>query len=268
MNIEFLRRRFAKGLMVASLAMVPVACGDDPTGPGGGGAATSVSLSISVPAAAPAPAIVPEFPFDIVFSDGASTLTLTRVAMVLRDVDLEQEFGECDDLPGQSDDDDCEEFETGPFIIELPMDGAVETVLAISDVPAATYDELEFKVHKPEDDTAGDLDFLSRNPDFRDVSIRVEGDFDGQAFVYETDLNAEQEVRLSPPLVVTDGASVNVTFSVDVSTWFRAFDGSLIDPATANKGLINEEIVEDNIEASIDVFEDDDHDGHDDSSDD
>ncbi len=258
MIIEQLRLGSMKAVMLAGLAMVPVACGDDATGPGT--AAPSISLSVSIPASAPTPAITSGISFDRVFMDGASTLTLTRVAMVLRDVELEQEFGECDDLPDMIED-DCEEFETGPFLLELPMDETVQTVFAISDVPLGTYDELEFKVHKPEDAVEGDTSFLTLNPDFVDVSIRVEGDFDGTPFVYESDLNAEQEAQLNPPLVVTDGTSLNITFSVDVATWFRAADGSLIDPATANKGELNEGIVEENIKASIDIFEDDDKDG-------
>lgn len=262
MMIEQLRLRSSKAMMLVALAMVPVACGDDATGLGN--SSPSISLSVSIPASAPTPAITSGISFDRVFMDGASTLTLTRVAMVLRDVELEQEFGECEDLPDVIDD-DCEEFETGPFLLELPMDASVQTAFAISDVPLATYDELEFKVHKPEDAVDGDTSFLTLNPDFVGVSIRVEGDFDGTPFVYESDLNAEQETQLSPPLVVTDGASINVTFSVDVSSWFRALDGSLIDPVTANKGELNEGIVEENIIASIDIFEDDDHDGDDDS---
>ena len=271
MMTEILRLRSTKAILVAAMALAPVACGDDATGPGSTASPDSgsaaVTLSAGVPATAPSAAIAPAFPFDIVFSDGASTLTLTRVAIVLRDIELEEQFDECDDISG-SDDDGCEEFESGPFILELPLDGTVGNAITVTNVPAGTYDELEFKVHKPEDDTPAGLDFLSRNPDFRDVSIRVEGDFDGLAFVYETDLNEEQEIPLSPPLVVTDGASLNLTFSVDVATWFRTAGGSLIDPASANKGQPNEQLVEDNIEASIDIFEDNDRDGHDDSSDD
>lgn len=271
MITEIFSLRGTKAVLVVAMALAPVACGEDAMGPGSigtaGAGSGTVTLSVGVPAATSSAAIVPAFPFDIEFSDGASTLTLTRVAIVLRDIELEKQFDECDDISG-SDDDGCEEFESGPFILELPLDGAVENAITVSNVPAGTYDELEFKVHKPEDDTSSDFDFLARNPDFRDVSIRVEGDFDGLAFVYETDLNERQEIPLSPPLVVTDGTSLNITFSVDVATWFRTPGGLLIDPASANKGQPNEQLVEDNIEASIDIFEDNDRDGHDDSSDD
>ena len=40
--------------------------------------------------------------------------------------------------------------------------------------------------------------------------------------------------------------------------------GNLVDPATANADGPNEELVENNIQRSLNVFEDDDHDGEDD----
>lgn len=47
---------------------------------------------------------------------------------------------------------------------------------------------------------------------------------------------------------------------IDVGTWFRAADGSLLDPDSANKSGENENIVANNIKASIDAFEDHDRD--------
>jgi len=100
------------------------------------------------------------------------------------------------------------------------------------------------------------------------VSIRVEGTFDGETFVYLTDLNEDQEYALVPPLEVTESTGpVNLTLSIDVTTWFVTSGGSLIDPTSANKGGANENLVEDNIEGSIEIFEDDDRDGDDDSDD-
>ncbi len=72
----------------------------------------------------------------------------------------------------------------------------------------------------------------------------------------------------SLPLVVEEGAQpTNVTLLIDVTTWFVALDGSLIDPRTAGNGGPNEGLVEDNIRASIDGFEDEDEDGEDDDDD-
>ncbi|MDH3734635.1 MAG: hypothetical protein OEU54_13990, partial [Gemmatimonadota bacterium] len=156
-------------------------------------------------------------------------------------------------------DDDCE-FEVGPFLLELPLDGTTETQIQLDDVRPGRYDELEFDIHKPDDDTAGDLDFIAVHPDFRDVSIRVEGTYNGQSFLYLTDLNEEQEIDLVPPIVVGGGETVQVTLALDVGGWFRRGDGSLVDPATANKGGPNEDLVEDNIESSIELEDDEDDD--------
>lgn len=265
----------AAGALLALIVAVG-ACGDDatagPTGPTGGtGGATEGTVTLSMGTAATTSSSTAAFRLssmnaDLELGDGASTLVLSRVALVLRDIELERQFDDCDDS-GTSND-SCEEFDAGPRIFDLPLDGSVDNVISLSGVPADVYDELEFKVHKPEDDTAEDLAFIQANPRFDGVSILVEGTFDGAPFAYTSDLNEEQEMPLQPPLEVGAGSEVNLTFSVDVDGWFRRADGSLVDPATANKGGPNEQLVEDNIEASIDIFEDSDHDGQDDSDDD
>ena len=84
----------------------------------------------------------------------------------------------------------------------------------------------------------------------------------GQDFVFESDLSVEQELDLIPALTVEDATtSTNITIFVDVDSWFRDGLGGLIDPATANEGLVNEELVEDNIENAMEAFEDEDEDG-------
>ncbi len=256
-------------LTLCSLVLVLAACDDSGTQLTGPGANTpgSVSLSIAAPASGGAAMAAGGAMFDIVQNDGASELVIQRTALVLREIELERQFDDdCDDhLPGE--DDDCEEFSTGPMILELPMDGSVDHVVTINNVPADTYDEVEFEIHKPEDDTAEDREFIRQNPDFERVSIRVEGTFNGAPFTYLTDLNEDQEYALVPPLVVDGSSAVNLTLSIDVTTWFVALDGSHVNPTSANKGGPNEDLVEDNIERSIEVFEDDDRDGDDDSDD-
>lgn len=197
---------------------------------------------------------------DIVLQDDTHTLEITSVQLVLREIELERlSDDDCDDVPGASD--DCEEFEIGPILLTLPLDGSIVQIVE-AQIPADTYDELEFEIHKPEDDTPEDLAFLAANPTFKGVSIRVEGTFDGEEFVFEQDMDAEQEIDLSPPLTVTEASGpIELTLSLDVTGWFVTANGSLIDPRTANKGGPNEDLVEDNIERSFDVFEDDDLDG-------
>ena len=56
-------------------------------------------------------------------------------------------------------------------------------------------------------------------------------------------------------------ASTNLTIVLDLATWFVDAQGNLIDPDSANKGGNNENLVRDNIKASIEAFEDKDKDG-------
>ncbi len=115
---------------------------------------------------------------DVTFTDGQdNTLILTRVALVVREIELKRQFSpDCDDAgPGS---DDCEKFSTGPMLFELPLDGQVRQVVEIL-VPPDTYDELSFDIHKPSDDTPEDIAFIQQNPTFADISILVEGTFNG-----------------------------------------------------------------------------------------
>ena len=202
---------------------------------------------------------------------GNDTIIVRSAELVLREIELKRvEAQECDNVAGN---DDCDEFETGPVLVALPLGTtATETVVAIDAAPGM-YDELEFEIHKPENDSAGDDAFLAANPTFARISIRVTGTYSHagsrSAFTYESDLNAKQEVLLSPPLTVSEGQPVNVTLRIDISTWFLNGAGTaLVNPATANNGQANEQVVENRIQASIDAFRDDDHNGHDDDTED
>jgi hypothetical protein len=129
------------------------------------------------------------------------------------------------------------------------------------DIPPGTYTEIEFNIHKVEDEPS-DIVFLQQHPEFDGLSIRVMGSFNGNAFLFESDLGVEQELDLVPALVVEEGSgSTNITVFVDIDAWFRDQSGGLIDPDTANEGGPNKSLVEDNIEESMEAFEDDDRSG-------
>src|SRR5204862_7797339 len=86
---------------------------------------------------------------------------------------------------------ECEELEAGPILVDLPL-GGLERMFEAT-VPAGTFDELRFQIHKPSDDgDAADHAFLVAHPDFAGVSIRVKGTFNGTDFTYTSDLNVEQ----------------------------------------------------------------------------
>lgn len=192
---------------------------------------------------------------------GSDTLIIMSAELVLREIELKAvETTDCDVEPEPV---GCEEIELGPELVDLPLTpGAVQRFNV--DIPAGMYSRIDFEVHKVEAGDPRDDAFLLQHPDFDGLSIRVLGTFNSQAFVFETDLNEEQEIDLIPALTVSEGIGVNVTVRVDTDTWFRTLAGDLIDPATANKGGVNEGVVTENIKNSLDAFEDDDRDGQDD----
>ena len=235
----------------------------------------NVSLSLSTrpaPAALAAPAVTGNLAAPAVVAAGDSTvivlgddtLILRSLDVVLLQIEMKRvETSACDDLP---DNGDCEEFAAGPALASFPL-GQTSTVAAVSvAAPAGQYDKLEFQIHRTDTTSSKEASFLAANPTMKNISIRVTGTFSRAGtrsdFVYTSDLDASQEMAL-PPLDVAAGTPANLTIRMDVSTWF-VDAGALIDPATANKGGQNEGVVKNNIEQSIDAFEDDDHDGYDD----
>ncbi|HEX9727540.1 MAG TPA: hypothetical protein VGA37_03415 [Gemmatimonadales bacterium] len=193
---------------------------------------------------------------------GSDSLVISRVQLVLREIELKRaNHDACDSIMG--DDDDCEEFAVGPLLLDLPLNGGVTTSLTVA-IDTGSYDEIEFEIHKPDDDSQADSAFLAQHPDFARTSIRVEGTYNGEPFTYETDLNAEQEIEFVTPLVITDAtAETNVTLRVVLDSWFKTSAGSLVDPRSANHGGANEGLVKDNIRQSFDAFQDQDRDGDD-----
>jgi hypothetical protein len=168
--------------------------------------------------------------------------------------------GGVDDHGGQGrggDDDDADEIRVGPFLVDLTGDALATGGLSkVFDgvVPPGTYRELRVVVDVVPPALAGSDAALA---DMNGKSVIIDGKLDGTAFSFTSSLHAE--ARRETTLVV--GASTaNVTLTVDPSGWFKAADGSRLDPtAPSSKAQI-----EANIKASVDAFDDDDHDGHDD----
>ncbi len=239
------------------LVTITIACGDGTGTQLAGNVAVSVATQ-SPRSSNPAAALSRARAFDDTITSDGDTIIVTRAQLVLREVEFARDETAC----AVENDPSCEDVEFGPVLVELPLvPGAVRQFAA--ELPVGTYVEVEFDVHKPDDDDPQDLDFLQRHPEFVDVSIRVEGTFNGVAFVFISDLNVKQELDLVPPLILEESMATNVTIFVAIDSWFRRVDGTLVDPATANKGGTNENLVRDNIIASFRAFEDQDEDGDD-----
>jgi hypothetical protein len=216
------------------------------------------NVQVSFATQAPAPSAARMALGDTIIENG-NTLVIIRAEIVLREVELKRV--EAADCQGN---DACEEFETGPVLVDLPLGPGAAQRFAL-DIPPGTYDQVEFDIHKPGDDDPADLAFLQAHPDFAEISIRVQGTFNGTAFTFTTDMNVEQRLSLSPALVIIDEtSSTNLTIFVELAAWFRDEDAALINPALANKGGVFESIVRNNIQQSMRAFEDDDDDGADD----
>lgn len=279
----------------AAFAGALAACSDGASGPT---ARSQVRFNLATGSSTAAALLVSD-----TFATDTDTLVLDSVQLVLRDIKFQrvnedacdnEDHDDGDDhdddddsssspsiLPaslhddhGEDDGDDghsdaCESFNAGPYLLDLPLGPEVVKAFSVA-VDTGTYEQVRFKIHKPEDDSgdARDIAFLAAHPEFEKISIRATGTFNGEPFVFTTDLNAKERLALVPPLVVADSMqSVDVTIKVDLSGWFSNGSGGLVNPASGNKGEPNADLVKDNIRDSFHAFRDDDRDGEDDDDD-
>ncbi|MEF8864229.1 MAG: hypothetical protein V5A20_00540 [Salinibacter sp.] len=150
----------------------------------------------------------------------------------------------------------------------LPLESDRPSVVVDTTLPVGAWEEATFEVEEASD--ASVLEGTNFPPD---ASIRAQGSFTPaggteQSFTYITELDAEREIEFEPPIEVTNEEPSNVTFSVDVNAWFRTADSTLVNPAQATADRPFQDLVEENIERSIEGFEDDDRDGEEDENED
>lgn len=237
-------------LTAAMLAIVMSGCKNTPTQPETG----SLSLSLRFLAKTPRAAL-PKSASANAFT-AVDSIRLTRARLVLSKIELESEG-------------DSAEFRSAPMVLELDLSGAMQT-LGVIGVPFGAYNEVEFKIHRVD---SADLAAIppaeqTRFADFLPepfASVILAGvtyaNGAGQPFVYRSDLNAEQEYTLTPPLLVSAiNPAANLTINIDASNWFKDRNGVLLDPADRN----NESQIKNNVKTSFQVYEDDDRDGDDD----
>ena len=193
---------------------------------------------------------------------GTDTVIVRSATLVLRKIELKKvDVAACDAVTNNG---ECEEFETGPTLVSLPLGGTmIAQEVAIAALPA-TYDALEFEIHKPS--ASDDAAFIAANPDFATISIRVTGTYSQagtrSAFTFTSDVDQSEKASLVPAVTVAEGGTLNVTLRVNLSGWFlNAAKTALVDPASANNGQPNQSVVANNIQNSFKAFEDDDHDG-------
>ena len=280
---------------VAALSALALAACESGTGPSSGNmvgvgfqlARTSGATALVAPAAAgPAgsteavgtvPTITTSAAGMRIARDG-DVLLVTKAQLVVRNVKLKSATAVCsddddDETTGRSsssssgsssrdDDDDCAEIRVGPYLVDVPVNGADGARVAV-EVPAGTYSSIRLWLYKVTSSDSADVAFRQANPTFRDISLRLEGTFNGTPFVFVNDVNAKLTVPLTEPLVVGTGGD-DVTVTIDLSTWFLRSSGGLYSPAAANTpGQVRAQ-VQNNIRNAFRAFRDDDKDGRED----
>lgn len=150
--------------------------------------------------------------------------------------------GEADN---ENENDDCE-FEGGPFIVDLPLDG--NTTIATENVPPGTYDHVSFKVDDLEggdddeaDDSANAPNLLNQirtvYPDFPSrASMVVKGTQNGTPFTVYFRSKMRINQVIDPPLTVP-GSQV-LTVKLDPSMWFKNGD-QVLNLAAMNGRLVD-----------------------------
>ncbi len=249
--------RFPYSALTAAALLA--ACSGSSSGPSSAGRSVSFQLATkSTPAALRGAALAGQE----ILTAGSDTIVVTSVQLVLRRIELERSVASpvCDSLAASND--DCEDIKSGPVLLDLPLGAGALRSFNVA-IDTGSYSKIKFEIHRPHG--GNDAAFIAANPGFDGVSVKMTGTYNGVAFSYTSDLEVEQEHTFAPPLTVTDSTGANLTLFVDLNAWFlNQSANGLIDPATALTGQPNEGEVKSNIEASLNAFEDDNHDGHDD----
>jgi hypothetical protein len=173
--------------------------------------------------------------------------------------EIESEDGGHDEMDRDRDEmeEECEDVSRDPLLVDIPVDDAAHAVITVP-LAEGTFRKIEAKL-EPSRVAA----FNALHPNVAGRSVRVEGTFKGNSFVFTSAVRASLEMEFDPPLVI-DASTKNATISLDVTRWFIDRNGAVIDPRSATPGSNALEQIEDNIRRSFHAFEDDDESGMDD----
>ena len=246
-----------RGVVIASAVIGASACSESTTS----GARRALTVSVTTQSQG---ALADRGLADITIAAGTGTLVITKAQVVARRIELTPAdaatcaaTGEPGDDKGEVED-GCAEVESGPVLLDLPLDATTKTNISASVAPG-TYRGLELRIGPVSGGNGRSVEFLTSHPDFKNASVRVEGTYNGKAFVFMSPVDARIETLFSAPVTI-DASNPNVTVAIDLTNWFTDGAGGPLDPSnSANASRISA-----NIASSFHAFEDDDHDGHDD----
>ena len=228
-----------------------------------GNSTSSVGLSTRMGSAVTGSALTRTSSQRLQLSNG---ITVDRVRLSVRELELKREghhddsVSDDDSDAGTSDDKSEHKQRTGAFLIDLSgtaLEGQVVRLQDIS-VDVGTYDEIEFDIGKVDPATAPAA--LKELAD-QGASLIIDGHIDGEPFQFVSSLRVEQERKVS--FEIAEGDDQNVTFNIDPSGWFTDKDGKRLDPRESSA----RSELENNLQKSIDAFDDHDRNGGEDDDD-
>lgn len=194
---------------------------------------TTMELRVEVPqpdeassSAAPGPSL------NVRIDDGTNVLNISGATIVVREMAFRRQEGEgCVDADGsgEPDEDSCAEIIIDPDLIDLPVDrNSLSSGPLV--VEPGTYDALVFRLHETREE---DINLVNERPGLVGSSVAVAGSFDGTSLGDSAvfDPTGEVVLPLDDPIELDQGFSSGMTLTVDVASWFRAEDGTVLDPA-------------------------------------
>lgn len=161
-------------------------------------------------------------------TDGAAkTIVQTGIEfssfkLSIRDVEFKQDENDPDSV--------AEVYFTGPYMLDLlDTTGPVEQTIGSVEVPAGTYQEIRFKLHKTID--------AATDPDLFDRSIYLNGTIDSVPFEMWHDTSENLDVGRATGIIVGDGP-LDITINFDLQSFLDQTEagGVFIDLTTAKDG--------------------------------
>lgn len=152
-------------------------------------------------------------------------LTVSDAKGLISEIKLYPETGETQDLKGE--------------IGEFSYDGTTVKI-SFNNVPAGTYNRINFSFYKP-----GENDNM--NPEFGSgasgtFSLIVNGIYSEKKFTYRSETTSGKILPIDPPLVST-GGSATLEFEVDICCWFKCNNEVLSPYDAGNSGRIDRNIM-------------------------
>jgi hypothetical protein len=140
---------------------------------------------------------------------------------------------------------DSDNVNTGPFVVNLDLSGAVRTI-ASANIPQGTYNKVKFELHKPGvGESIPDADFYVGTAHDQRFSVIIFGFYNGVHFVYRSREVINESIAINPELVVADSIGVaNATLLVNPTLFFKK-NGSYLNPTDTtsnNRSAIDKSI--------------------------